>query len=260
MVERGTEENKSVDSVIETLALVLIGRIKFEDLGEDGRFAFGFYIGLMDDDPLFREAVETKKNQLLEKVDNSNETNTRVGLFSEKDLEKARNHKKSRKKHIEIAFQPLLFKEEGTSSICGGGCCDPEKNLALLHKEFERKTYFRNKNSIVEKEIKFNKQKLREEIGLPIVRGRDPRVKDKFYGFLVKNIVKFDSFGIFAEYDGMTHDEPNDLDRRIKQVRNFVGDVLSENLGTGKKYFRFHEFKNKYDDEWGRSHTPSGNK
>jgi len=129
---------------------------------------------------------------------------------------------------------------------------DPERNLASLHREFERCPYGYNKNSLVDKDIAYNKKKLRNAIGLPIARGKDPHVGDRYYQFLVKRIVKLDVFGIFSEYRGIINDddEATDLDRKISQVKGFIKEVLNNDIGSKEKYSKYKKFVNDYNNNW----------
>jgi len=129
---------------------------------------------------------------------------------------------------------------------------DPEKKLVKLHREFEKFPYWHDKNSLVAENIGYLKLKLRNIIGLPIARGKDPHVNDRFYKFLVKRIVHYDVFGIFIEYDGLKHDEPTDLGVRIHQVKNYIGEALNNNAGLREKYMNYNEFVDIYNNEWGK--------
>ena len=185
------------------------------------------------------------------------EIGRRIPLFTDEELENARKHKKHKKTRIEICFQPELFKVESsvvenTGIFDHQSVIDPEKQLAKLHREFEEPLYLRNKNSLVNEDIRYLKLILRNIIGLPIARGKDPHVGDRFYRFLVKRIVDYDVFGIFIEYDGLKHNEPTDLDVRIYQVKNYIGEALNNNVGLREKRNDFNKFVDIYKEEWGK--------
>ena len=202
--------------------------------------------GLIYDDPKFRDAVKKRKNEMILHAENGK----RIPLYTNSELRNAEKHRKPRKHNKKTSFQPELFREELSIVRSPEGCghetvIDPEKNLARLHKEFEKPPYRYNRNSLVGEDIKYNKLKLRKVVGLPIARG------DRFYKFLVKRIVKLDVFGIFSEYNGIKNDETTDLDVRISQVKTFVDKVLNnKNIGLMGKIDEYKKFKNDYDEEW----------
>jgi len=185
------------------------------------------------------------------------EIGRRTSLFTDEELKNARKHKKHKKTKIETCFQPEFFEVE--SSVVGNpgifdhqSVIDPEKQLAKLHREFEIPRRWNNRDSLVHEDIGYLKTKLREEIGLPIARGKDPHVGDKFYKFLVKRIVNYDVFGIFTEFNDYKYNEPTDLDVRISQVKNYISEALSNNVGLRGKYMNYNEFVDIYNKEWGK--------
>ncbi|MFH1971133.1 MAG: hypothetical protein ABIJ05_01985, partial [Patescibacteria group bacterium] len=223
------------DKIIEVVALFLLGKVKMEDMNENNQFVLKFHLSLMSDDPEFKAAVDKRKNKLM--VTSIKEE--RIPLYSKDQLKNAKPHRK-RKKHYEKISQPRLFEEvsivEKNSSYGYENVIDPERKLVRLHKEFNNIPYGNNKNSLINEEIKHNRKKLRNEIGLPIVRGKDPHVGDYFYKFLVKRIVEFDVFGIFSEYNGIENNPPTDLETRISQVKRMVSEGLaSSNQNEGFK-------------------------
>jgi len=139
--------------------------------------------------------------------------------------------------------QPELFADDCQSVL------DPERKLASLHRESAHPQW-RDRYSPMVEDIKYNNLKLRNIIGLPIARGKDPHVGDRFYKFLVKRVVKYDAFRIFTEYDGLEHDEPTDVDARINQVKALVGEVLDNKIHLNEKYNKYHEFEKAYREEW----------
>jgi len=185
------------------------------------------------------------------------EIGRRIPLYTDEELENARKHKKHKKTRIEARFQPELFKVESsvvenTGMFDCQSSMDPGKQLARLHREFEKPLYLRNKNSLVNEDIRYLKLKLRNIIGLPIARGKDPHIGDRFYKFLVRRIIRNDVFRIFTEFNDYKYDEPTDLDARISQVKNYVSEALSSNVGLREKYMNYNEVVDIYNKEWGK--------
>lgn len=129
------------------------------------------------------------------------------------------------------------------------GVIDPERKLARLHRESAHPQW-RDRYSPVVEETKYLKTKLRNTIGLPIVRGKDPHVGDRFYKFLVRGIVRYDAFRIFADYDGLEYDEPTEIDARINQVKALVNETLNSGFGLNEKFRKYHEFEKAYESQW----------
>lgn len=243
--------DESVNNVVETLALFLLGRIKRENLDENNQSVLGYYLSLMDDDPKFKNTIITRKKEMTKAA----EIGKRIPLYTDEELESAKRHRKHKKRKIEICFQPEMFKVESpavenTDIYNSQSIIDPEKKLAGLHGEFERLPHWHNKNSLVDEDIKHLKLKLRNIIGLPIARGKDPHVGDRFYKFLVNRIVHCDVFGIFIEFNDLKHDEPIDLDVKIHQIKNYIGEALNNNIGLREKCINFNEFVDIYNKEW----------
>lgn len=140
-------------------------------------------------------------------------------------------------------YQPELFPYNPQSVK------DPEKDLARLHRESAHPQW-RDRYSPMVEDIKYNNLKLRNIIGLSIVRGKNPHVGDRFYKFLVKRIVTFDAFRIFTEYDGLEQDEPTEVDVRINQIKGLVSEVLDKKIHLNEKYKKYHEFEKAYREEW----------
>ena len=121
---------------------------------------------------------------------------------------------------------------------------DPEEKLAKLHYEIQNP--FRWGESIMAEDIRHKRHELRNKIGLPVARGKDPHVKDKFYKFLVWRVVKEDSFGIFNEYDRAVGEIPEELDLKINRVADLVHELLECNLNWRGKCQKYHEFAKMY--------------
>ena len=241
------------NNVVETLALILSGRINKEDLDEHNQSVLGFYLGLMEDDPKFKNAVIVKKGEMLQ----AGEIGKRIPLYTDEELEKARRHRKHKRRRIDKNLQPELFgPNRVVKNIEPYNCqsiIDSENKIAELHREFERPPHWHNNNSLVDEDIKHLKLELRSIIGLPIARGKDPHVNDEFYKFLVKRIVDFDIFGIFVEFDDFKHDEPTDLDVRINQIKNYISEASNNNnIGLREKHVGFNRFLDIYKEEWCR--------
>jgi len=251
--EHQVYESVNNDNVVETLALFLSGRTKREDFSENNQSVLNYHLSLMEDDPKFKNAVVARKNETAQVAGGGK----RIPLYTDKELESAKAHRKHRKRRIKTCLQPELFKVESSAVENTGifnyqSIIDPEKKLVKLHREFEKFPYWHDKNSLVAENIGYLKLKLRNIIGLPIARGKDPHVNDRFYKFLVKRIVHYDVFGIFIEYDGLKHDEPTDLGVRIHQVKNYIGEALNNNAGLREKYMNYNEFVDIYNNEWGK--------
>ncbi|MBU0998607.1 hypothetical protein KJ570_03700 [Patescibacteria group bacterium] len=240
----------SYDSnVLETIALFLLDKIKKEDMDDNNRFVLGYYLSLMDEDQKFRDAVNSRKNVIIMNMRNGR----KIPLYTDDELKKAKRHKKHKKHKEEVCFQPKLIREESsvltTKTHAYQSVIDPEKNLARLHREFEKLSYGYNKNSLVKKDIAYNKKKFKDAIGLPIAKGKNPHVNDSYYQFLVRKIVESDVFGIVGIIND--NDEATDLDRKISQVKGFISEVLNDdNIKLREKYSKYKEFVNKYNEKW----------
>ncbi len=200
---------------------------------------------------------EYQANGNADNIVQAAEIGRRIPLYTDEELENARKHRKHKKTKIETCSQPELFKVEpsvfeNTGIFDHQSIIDPGKQLAKLHREFEGPLYLRNKNSLVNEDIRYLKLKLRNIIGLPIARGKDPHVGDRFYKFLVRRIVRDDVFGIFTEFNDYKYDEPTDLDARISQVKDFISEALNNNVGLKGKYMNYNEFVDIYNKEWGK--------
>jgi hypothetical protein len=107
------------------------------------------------------------------------------------------------------------------------------------------------KETPMKEEVKGNTLELREIIGLPVVYGKDPHVKDDLYGFLVREVCSFDAFGIFEGYDSLkTNEIPQDLASKINQVKGLVEGLLNSGLSEPKWRKKYHEFVEIHRKEW----------
>lgn len=237
--------NSENQDIAHTLALFLSGKIRKEDMSENNQVVMGYYLGLMADDPEFAKRVNAIKTQMLEKA-------KKVQLYTSEELRKAKNHRKHRKIRGETFFQPGFW-EEGTSQeeikTELVSFQDPEKKLAKLHRSSSR-PFNEDYRKILRKEVGDRKNELRNVIGLPIARGKNPNVNDDFYKFLVRRVCTFDTFGIFNEYDRAISEIPPDLDAKIGQVKGLVDELLNQGLDRRERFKRFDQFTEEYEKEW----------
>ncbi|KKS95122.1 MAG: hypothetical protein UV71_C0012G0043 [Microgenomates group bacterium GW2011_GWC1_43_13] len=100
------------------------------------------------------------------------------------------------------------------------------------------------------KDIREKKRELREIIGLPVARGKSEHVNDRFYKFLVRRIVNFDTFGIFSEFDRAISEKPPELESKICEVKGLVAELLGGELNQRERFQRFYEFSREYTEKW----------
>jgi hypothetical protein len=91
---------------------------------------------------------------------------------------------------------------------------------------------------------------LREKIGLPIARGKDPHVENSFYKFLVRQIYFYDKFRIFNEYDRVSGEVPAELALRIEAVRCLIDELLNKGLNMRKRYEEYDNFVREQWKKW----------
>jgi len=99
-------------------------------------------------------------------------------------------------------------------------------------------------------EIRKKQTDLRNLIGLPVARGKDPHINDDFYKFLVRSIYKRDIFGIFMEYDRVLGEIPEELNDRINQVKELINELLNTSLNKQQRYKAFNQFSQEYQNKW----------
>lgn len=237
--------NSENRDIVHTLALFLSGKIRKEDMSENNQVVMGYYLGLMADDPGFAKRVNAIKIQMLEK-------GKKVPLYTSEELQKAKSHRKHREVRGEMFFQPGFWEggspqEEIKPELVGFQ--DPEKKLAELHR-FSSRRFNQDYRKILSKEVGDRKNELRNVIGLPIARGKNPYVNDDFYKFLVRRVCTFDTFKIFNEYDRAISEIPPDLDAKIGQVKGLVDELLNQGLGRRERFERFNQFTEEYEKEW----------
>ncbi len=225
-------------NIVEVLAQYLIGRIKREDLSEHNQSLLDYYGpgGLMDEDPKFRAQVNLKKNQILT-------VGERIPLYTSDEIKKAKGHGRHKIINPEIFLQPRLWIEtqpEGlVSTIILNAVSDPEKNI-----------HSKQRNKLMAEEIEIKKRELRERIGLPVARGKDPHINDNFYKYLVRRIYHFDVFNIFKEYDRVLGEVPENLNSKINQVKDLINELLNGELNIRQKYERYYNFVEEHEEEW----------
>ncbi len=230
---------------VHMLALFLSGKIRKEGMSENNQMVMGYYLGLMADDPIFAKRVNDVKDQMLEK-------GVRIPLYTSEELQKAKNHRERRKAQGERFFQPGFWEEKtfqeeikSESSILQ----DPEKELAKLHKSSSQH-FNQDYVKILRKEVGDRKNELRNIIGLPIARGKNPHVNDGFYKFLVRRVCTFDTFRIFNEYDRATNGVSPELNLKIGQVKGLIDELLYHGLGRRERFERFSQFSEEYERKW----------
>lgn len=145
-------------------------------------------------------------------------------------------------------LQPGLWEEPSLEKNSIVETRDPERNLVKLYKDADNR-YFNGKNSLISKEVRIKREELRNRIGLPVARGKDPHINDDFYKFLVRRVFFFDTFGIFREYDRAIDGVPAELDLKINEVSGLIDDLLNKGLNRPQRFNRFHQFDREYREK-----------
>ncbi len=103
----------------------------------------------------------------------------------------------------------------------------------------------------LQKEFKIKRQELRNIIGLPVARGKSPYVNNSLYKYLVKQIYKYDKFGIFNDYLS-PFPVDKDLQTRINQVTRLIKTMLDDTvLDTKRKKWNYYkQFSADYRQRW----------
>ena len=237
-------QNNSGNNVLEMVALYMERRLNKEDLSPENQAMLEFYVGIIPDDPKFAAAVNNRRKQMI------NTDGQRTSLFPKEVFDNISKRKRKTKPEAR-GFQPSLWTEEKEeseqSNIVGG--IDTEDKIMKLGKELNSR--FSRKNKLITEEIKYKKETLRNEIGLPIARGKDPHVKDVFYKFLVKRICTRDIFGIFAENDRVWVERDEDLNMKINEVKGLVDELLNNKTITRQERFqRYENFLEDFKNRW----------
>lgn len=230
------------NNIVEILALYLTGKLKKEDMDEDNQAILRFYLGSMEEDPKFKNRVNTRKNEILSNIKDG----VRKSMFTEAQLKKAKSHRKKKITSYEKAFQPLLFDDriENVRTVESGMILDPERGIAQMH-EFQNR-FSKYRKPYLSEEVRLKKNQLRNLVGLPIARGKDPHVNDPFYQTLVKDIFANDVFHIVTEFDSAIIGPSEELDQKINQIKRFVSEVDRPELGLKHKYEQFNQFKENF--------------
>lgn len=103
----------------------------------------------------------------------------------------------------------------------------------------------------LQEEFKIKRQELRNTIGLPVARGKSPYVNNSLYKYLVKQIYKYDKFGIFNDYLLPLPVDDN-LQTRINQVTRLIKTMLDDTVldTKRKKWNYFKQFSADYRQRW----------
>jgi len=234
-------QNNSGNSVVEIVALYMERRLNKEDLSPENQAMLEFYVGIIPDDPKFAELVNKRRKQMI------NTEGQRTSLFPKEVIDNLSKRKKKRKPE-ERLFQPSLWPEDEKETELIGGL-EPRDKVMEVGKDLNSR--FSRKNKLITEEIMYKKNMLRNEIGLPIVRGKDPHVKDMFYKFLVKRICTRDIFGIFAGNDRVWVERDEKLNMKINEVKGLVDELLNnKTLSRQERFRRFNSFLEDFKDRW----------
>jgi hypothetical protein len=239
-------------SIVEVVASFLSGIIKKEDLNENNAVVLEYYLSLVasGEDKKLAAKVHARQQELMA---SQTSLGRRTQLFSKGELENAKRHQKGRGREVKReALPPSLFPEEPSqNSNFQVFEKNPEKEVVGFGEKMD-KPAFRSKKSILAEDVRYNKEELRNRIGLPIARGKDPHINDPFYQYLVRQISAFDIFGIVLEYDRAKHlgNLTEDLEDKINDVGSMVKEVLDKHVGRSQKFKRFHQFVQEYNDKW----------
>jgi len=176
----------------------------------------------------------------------------RIPLYTEDELKMARKHKKRKKVLPERPIQFGMFENsiQDNEIFKPEQIIDSERELNRLHRE-SKKPFSWNKNSLLNQEIQRKKLELRELIGLPVVRGKDKYINDNFYKYLVKRIVKFDTFRIFNEFDRIIIGTTPEFEIKINDVKGIVNELLNKELNSRERDQKFNNFTEAYRNKWG---------
>ena len=251
------QDNKDQDNkyqnIIEILALIILGKIKREDLSQNNRSVPAIYFEIMENDPEFAAQVNLRVQELRALYSKG----VKIPLFPPKIIDGLKKRRR-RKKTEPVYVQPRLLSEQNPEDKTDGteeDWFDPEKKLFKLGADLDKRSYHRNfpKDSIIMQEIKKKQTDLRNLIGLPVARGKDPHVNDDFYKYLVRRVYKRDIFGIFMEYDRVLGKIPQELDHKINEVKELINELLNTSLNKQQRYKAFNQFVQEYQNRWGIS-------
>ncbi len=231
---------------IEVLALIRLGRVRFEDLGEEYKAKITSFEKKVAEDPELEKKIFARENEIALRRGNSEKN----PLYTSTELKKHRNSKKT-VKDGEYFVQPDLFqnRQSGEYQSRLKSEKDPEAMIMdvgrRLNDRFYR--YHKEKEKIEDQKKKLE---LRDKIGLPIARRGTEYSNDSFYKFLVRRIVTWDMFHLFSDYIGIIGDTPEELEGRIEETRNLVNELLTGRLHKYQKFGKFNNFVDKHREEW----------
>lgn len=236
--------SNNIDPIVHMLSLYLADRIKREDLSDNNRFVLDYYLEVMTEDQNFADQVNLRKNQLLEK-------GIKTPLYTKEDLKNARRHRRKRVS-IEPGIQPKLWEDpqlEKENQFGMERVIDP---MGKFYGEVGKieKRHFGFENTILDQETKKKRMELRDTIGLPVARGKNPNVNDGFYKYLVRYVYVYDIFGIFGEYDRVSGEIPESLNEKITRVKDMLNEVLDRSLNVGARHKIFYKFVRDHKEEW----------
>ncbi len=241
MNRKEISQNNNGNNVVEMVALYMERRVKKEELSPENQAMLEFYVGIIPDDKKFAAVIDKRRKELIS-TDGQKTT-----LFPQETINNISKKKRKRKPEIR-GYQPSLWPDEEKRSDFIGGM-EPEDKVMALGKELNGR-FFRN-NRLISEDIKYKKEALRNEIGLPIARGKDFHVKDMFYKYLVNNICNWDRFGIFNENDRSLVERDENLEMKIGEVKGLIGNLLDDkNISRQERFRRFNDFLEEYKRRW----------
>lgn len=216
------------DNTIEIVIQVGLGRIKTQDLSEENKSRVESLRKEAEENPELAKQISDRQNEIILKP---------VKVSKEK--------RHFTKKINDPYIQPGLWQSEPqpaepTESL---NQPDPEREIMKVGKKLNGRLGGYNDKAL-RKEIRIMKTKLRNEIGLPVVRkgGEHEHFDDHFYKFLVRRVVSWDVLHIFGEYVGVVGEPSEELKSRIAEVKNLVNKLLNGDLKIHEKYSAFYDF------------------
>ena len=235
--QSGSREAGRIDPV-DFLARFKRREFAMQDLNENDQAALGYYGGLYQDDTRFRARVDIRMREM--------ELGRKTDLYQPGDLKKAASHREHRSSvPAEKLVQGALWEREKYIPV-PGEIWSPEKNLEQTHRDGNKRDYGKMGEQ-VKIEARKNSRELREMIGLPMLKRGSPYSGDKFYKKLTREIIRFDDFGIFDDYNNLVSRKeiPQDLKERIETVKGYVSELLDPRLGRNGKFRRLNEITGK---------------
>jgi len=230
----------------EVVALFKLKRINKEDMSPDNQTMLDIYMGQYLDDKEFAGEVISRMGEINKGI--------RLPLFEPEltDKKPKGNQKKTKSKNTEKGLQMPLWDYEILNGGKSGleGTWKPKDKIHGLGNDLNRRFYFHN-NEVMREEVSKRKMELRNEIGLPEVRGADKRVGDRFYKYLVKRIYTYDVFKIFAENDRVLVEADDELELKKEMIKEEVERISELNVSIWHKMRKFKEFKKNFAERWG---------